>query len=301
MARIRSIKPEFWHDPDMASELSRDQRLLYIGLWNLCFDNWTMEYDPRNVKRELFGYDDDVTPALIDEWVKEIAATGRIEFFEFEGRTCIYLPKCVEHQSVNKPTRSPIPAPVQVVVREDYGSIPVALHDGKELGTGKGKELGGDARAREDAPPSFDECYEAYPLHRFEAEAREAFDTLSAPARTSLLAACRNAPRNTKQSLGRFVTEKTWRDFLPRIERERCHDPDCVNGWVFVEAVEACVPCEICKRDAATPPAPSHSSRAALAAGSAPYSPFSASPRPNSQDRHAAGRDGGHARCGRGS
>lgn len=250
MARIRSIKPEFWHDPDIASELTRDQRLLYVGLWNLCFDNWTMEYDPRNVKRELFGYDDDITAEIIDEWVRAIAATGRIMFFEHEGRTCLYLPKCVEHQSVNKPTRSPIPAPVPVAVTEDYGSVPVALPVGKELGTGKGKELGGDAQAREDTPPTFDECYEAYPVHRFMDEAREAFDKLSPTIQSSLLVACRGVPRDTKQPFGKFITEKTWRDYLPR-QREPCPDSDCVNGWVFVEAIEACVPCEICNREAA--------------------------------------------------
>lgn len=128
MARIRSIKPEFWADEDLATDLPRDLRLLYVGLWNLCFDNWTMEYKPRSIKRELFGFDDDVTPEVLDSWVHEIAASGRIVFFEHEGRACIWLPKCHEHQRVDKPQPSPIPEPQECsenvlgMVQEHSGS-----------------------------------------------------------------------------------------------------------------------------------------------------------------------------------
>jgi len=33
MARIRTIKPEFW-TAEQVMELSRDARLLFIGMWN---------------------------------------------------------------------------------------------------------------------------------------------------------------------------------------------------------------------------------------------------------------------------
>lgn len=158
MSRIRSIKPEFWDDADLAEDLTREQRLLYIGLWNLCFDNWTMEYDARQVKKALFGYDADVTPEIVDAWVCHIAETGRIQFFTFEGKTCLYLPKCHEHQRINRPSSSPIPAP-------DSGSTSGGLTDdslspqpsrartGGELVVGAGsREQGEDARKRASLP-----------------------------------------------------------------------------------------------------------------------------------------------------
>ena len=37
MARIRTIKPQFWDDLKIG-RLSRDARLLYIGLWNFADD-----------------------------------------------------------------------------------------------------------------------------------------------------------------------------------------------------------------------------------------------------------------------
>lgn len=111
MARIRSIKPEFFDDPDMASDLSLEERLVYIGLWTMCFDNWTMEYDPRKVRRTLFGYDAKITDEMVAGWVARIVETGRAVEFSYEGRTCLYLPKCNEHQVVNRPSKSPIPHP----------------------------------------------------------------------------------------------------------------------------------------------------------------------------------------------
>ncbi len=38
MARIRTTKPEFWSSAQII-ELSRDARLLFIGMWNFCDDN----------------------------------------------------------------------------------------------------------------------------------------------------------------------------------------------------------------------------------------------------------------------
>jgi hypothetical protein len=34
MARIHSIEPAFWSNHRLASDLTRDRRLSYIGLWN---------------------------------------------------------------------------------------------------------------------------------------------------------------------------------------------------------------------------------------------------------------------------
>jgi hypothetical protein len=153
MSRIRSIKPAFWADEDMASDLTRDQRLLYIGLWNLCFDNWAMEYKPRSIKRELFGFDDDVTPDVVDEWIHQIAATGRVVFFEHNGQACIWLPKCADHQQVNRPQPSPLPLPdgtIKSVTESVHGTL--TEHSLLDR-IGKDRIGGG---TREDTPPPGD-------------------------------------------------------------------------------------------------------------------------------------------------
>ncbi len=57
MARIRSVKPEFWLDRRLARGVSRDARLLYIGLWNLSDEHGRVRGDARYLKGQLFAYD----------------------------------------------------------------------------------------------------------------------------------------------------------------------------------------------------------------------------------------------------
>lgn len=56
MARIRTIRPSFFHDEQIA-ELSPACRLFLIGLWSIADQNGMVEYRPRRIKHELFPYD----------------------------------------------------------------------------------------------------------------------------------------------------------------------------------------------------------------------------------------------------
>jgi hypothetical protein len=46
MARIRTIRPEFWTS-EQVTECSMPARLLFIGLWNFCDDGGRMPYSPK--------------------------------------------------------------------------------------------------------------------------------------------------------------------------------------------------------------------------------------------------------------
>ena len=56
MARIRSIKPKFWDDIKIG-RLSRDARLLYIGLWSFSDDIGVVIGDSIWLKSKVFPYD----------------------------------------------------------------------------------------------------------------------------------------------------------------------------------------------------------------------------------------------------
>lgn len=56
MARIRTIRPAFFHDEQIA-ELSPACRLFLIGLWSIANKNGEVEYRPRRIKYELFPWD----------------------------------------------------------------------------------------------------------------------------------------------------------------------------------------------------------------------------------------------------
>ena len=64
MARMRTIKPEFWTD-DKVVELSLLGRLLFIGLWNFADDDGYIENSPKRIKRLIFPDQDiDVSVGL---------------------------------------------------------------------------------------------------------------------------------------------------------------------------------------------------------------------------------------------
>ncbi len=112
MARIRSIKPEFWDDMWLAQRASRDARLLYIALWNHS-DEWARCHgDPRWVKGRCFPFDDDLNLNSIDLLLRELETSGRLVRYTVKGVAYLFLPKLPVHQRLepNKtPSRLPEP------------------------------------------------------------------------------------------------------------------------------------------------------------------------------------------------
>ncbi len=110
MSSIRSIKPEFWSDLSIA-RLSRDARLLYIALWNQADEHARLHGDPRWVKGHCLPYDDDLTLAVIDRLLGELARAGKIQRYE-AGEPYLYLPRLADHQRLEPgKVRSRIPPP----------------------------------------------------------------------------------------------------------------------------------------------------------------------------------------------
>ena len=57
MARIRTIKPSFWKNEDLAA-LPFEARLLFIGLWNYADSEGRLEDRPKRLKVDILPYDD---------------------------------------------------------------------------------------------------------------------------------------------------------------------------------------------------------------------------------------------------
>ena len=107
MARIRSIKPEFPQSESMG-RVSRDARLLFIQLWTLCDDEGRARAASRMLASLLFPYDDDA-PALIDSWLEELEREGCLVRYHAEGGTYLQVCKWLNHQKIDKPSKSKIP------------------------------------------------------------------------------------------------------------------------------------------------------------------------------------------------
>lgn len=84
MARIRSIKPEFWTS-EQVMELTRDARLCFIGLWNFCDDAGIHPANPKRLKAEVFPGDDHLTSTDVRRMIDECIANGLIEEYAVDG------------------------------------------------------------------------------------------------------------------------------------------------------------------------------------------------------------------------
>lgn len=109
MARIRTIKPDFWTDEHIV-ELSAFARLLFIGLWNFADDDGRMEYSPKRIKMQIFPADPIDTTALFGELRRE----GLIEVYTVDGKEFLQVKNFAKHQKIDKRAASKIPAPQQI-------------------------------------------------------------------------------------------------------------------------------------------------------------------------------------------
>lgn len=100
MARIRSLKPEFWTDSKLV-RLSRDARLFYAGTWNFAMcDNGHLPDDADQLKMQIFPADEDVS---VDKLVEELVESGRLlRLWADDGRTFLQIKKLADHQKLEK-------------------------------------------------------------------------------------------------------------------------------------------------------------------------------------------------------
>lgn len=68
MARIRTVKPEFWTDEKVV-ECSIPARLLFIGLFNFANDMGCLERSPKRLKMQIFPADALDCEPLIQELI----------------------------------------------------------------------------------------------------------------------------------------------------------------------------------------------------------------------------------------
>jgi hypothetical protein len=107
VARIRTVKPDAWHDGRLAT-VSRDARLLWTVLLTMSDDEGRF----RAVAAIIFGhgYPHDLEALrLIPGWLDELDGAGLIRVYEVQGSRYGCFPTWANHQKVGKPTPSKLP------------------------------------------------------------------------------------------------------------------------------------------------------------------------------------------------
>ena len=140
--RIRTIKPEFWESESLGT-VSRDARLLFIGLFTCCDDSGRTRASSRLLASRLFPYDED-SIRLLPGWLKELEQKKCIRLYEVDGQSYLDIPNWLKHQKIDKPSKSKLPEFESV--REDSrgfenNSLGSGIRD-QGSGNGSGSEEG---------------------------------------------------------------------------------------------------------------------------------------------------------------
>lgn len=112
MARIRTIKPEFWSS-EQVMESRPLARLLFIGLWNFCDDGGNHPLAPRTIKALVFP-GDDITTEAVSELLGELEGSGLTRSYSVSGKQYLHV-NGWKHQKIEKRTFK-YPKPPQLIV-----------------------------------------------------------------------------------------------------------------------------------------------------------------------------------------
>ncbi|MBC3874258.1 hypothetical protein [Undibacterium flavidum] len=102
MARIRTIKPEFWTSEQVA-ECSPTTRLLFIGLWSFCDDNGIHPASFKRIKMEIFP-SDAISGSELQNAVQELITSGLLYEYEVADKRYWQVTGWHNHQRIDRPT-----------------------------------------------------------------------------------------------------------------------------------------------------------------------------------------------------
>jgi len=154
MARIRSIKPEFWTSEQIV-ELSATARLLFIGLWNFCDDAGNHVASAKTLKMEVFP-GDDLSSAEVSKLVSELLHGGLLVQYQGDDGREYWHVTGWHHQHIEKPNYKHPAFPGMVGERSANGRRTVGDHSTPERNR-KGEEIENSlSPAREAAGPFFE-------------------------------------------------------------------------------------------------------------------------------------------------
>jgi hypothetical protein len=105
MARIRTIKPEFWQNEDLAC-ISLHARLLAIALLNYADDSGYFQANPALVRAACFPFDDDSTNTRRS--LDELSEIGYIQLKDCSGKHIGKVLTFSLHQRIDRPVKSKI-------------------------------------------------------------------------------------------------------------------------------------------------------------------------------------------------
>lgn len=189
MARIRTIKPEFFTSEDIVS-LTPLARLFYVSLWCEADREGRLSWKTKTLKMRYFPADE----CDIDMMATELIDAGLIDLYEDGDKQYAHIPSFAKHQIINnRESASVLPAPKMAKHRDASGTrgdasrgnfdgasnhrIDASGTRGDATEGKEGKE--GKERNTRRVIVGFDSFWSAYPRKVAKAEAEKSFAKLN--------------------------------------------------------------------------------------------------------------------------
>lgn len=241
MARIRSIKPEFWSS-EQVMECSPIARLLFIGLWNFCDDGGNHVDSEKTIKAEIFP-GDDISSSDVRRLLDELSSNGLIVGYTSENRNFLHITGW-HHQRIDRPTLKHPP-----FNGDSSGSTRRALDEASPP-EGRGEEGKGEEKAtsslRSDEspalsltgdPPADLPSRKQQRIQQIAEDAQQAFNATLAKPAGGLLSACLVLNRDRRKAVEKalptaraicrqlYGSEKVTPDFWKALFETAAEDP----------------------------------------------------------------------------
>ena len=115
MARIRSIKPEFFTSEAIAA-LQLSARLTFIGLWTYADDNGVGIYNELLITAAIWPLERDNLETLsrTREDIASLSRAGLVTLYSDSRKTYVFVTSWDEHQKVDHPRKPRYPRPCEV-------------------------------------------------------------------------------------------------------------------------------------------------------------------------------------------
>jgi DnaD/phage-associated family protein len=110
MARIRTIKPQFWTD-EKIGQLSWGARLLFIACWNLADDEGILIWNSSYLRGQVFPYEKRLSLAQVMRMMNELTSLGMCICYTSGANNYAFIPAFAKHQTINRgqPSDKPLP------------------------------------------------------------------------------------------------------------------------------------------------------------------------------------------------
>lgn len=143
MARIRTIKPDFWTDEKIV-ELPIEARLFFIGSWNFADDFGNIQRSPKKLKMQIFPADAiDCEPII-----QSLIAHGLFIEYDVDGEKYLHIKGFKAHQVINRPSKTGLPQPKSTQAQLPLTDPSLTEGKGRER-KGKDKDMSGSPDAIE--------------------------------------------------------------------------------------------------------------------------------------------------------